>query len=171
MDADARARRDAKDEAREERERAVIDEVFRMDDIRITGREIVDGRPTIIVSFTPRPGVRPGRTKARSCRSSRGRPGSTTRTARSCGSRRALVDTMAVGPAKVARLQPVAIGFFQRRKVNDEVWLPDGPIHGRRRAPAVFGARVDVYSEFGDYKKFSVATEEEVAPTPENPGD
>src|SRR5262245_35610189 len=53
------ATRQAREDEKRRKERAVVDEIFRMDDIGVVGRETVDGRPTIIVSFTPRPGYKP----------------------------------------------------------------------------------------------------------------
>ena len=76
-----------------------------------------------------------------------------------------LVDSMGVGPAKLARLQKGATAFFQRKKVNDEVWLPaEARFTGAAKAFLLFGTRLDVHSTYGDYKKFSVSTEEDVAP-------
>ena len=58
-DAAAKARREAKDEEERRKEQEVVDEVFRMDDIVVEGRENLNGRPTIVVAFTPKPGYKP----------------------------------------------------------------------------------------------------------------
>jgi hypothetical protein len=170
-DADARARRAAKDEARAQRERAVVDEVFRMDDIRITGREMVDGRDTVIVTFAPRPGYKPVTKGGKVIQKLQGTAWIDAEDRELVRLETRLVDTLGVGPAKVARLQPGSNGYFQRRKVNNEIWLPaSARFEGAARLLLVFGGRVEISSEYGDYKKFSVATEEEVAPAPGNPG-
>jgi hypothetical protein len=170
-DADARARRAAKDEARAQRERAVVDEVFRMDDIRITGRAMVDGRDTVIVTFSPRPGYKPVTKGGKVIQKLQGTAWIDAEDRELVRLETRLVDTLGVGPAKVARLQPGSNGYFQRRKVNNEIWLPaSARFEGAARLLLVFGGRVEVSSEYGDYKKFSVATEEEVAPAPGDPG-
>jgi hypothetical protein len=170
-DADARARRTAKDEARAQREKAVIDEVFRMDDIRITGREMVNGRETIIVTFAPRPGYKPETKGGKVIQKLQGTAWIDAEDRELVRLETRLVDTLGVGPAKVARLQPGSNGYFQRRKVNNEIWLPaSARFEGAARLLLVFGGRVEISSEYGDYKKFSIATEEEVAPAPGNPG-
>jgi hypothetical protein len=170
-DADARARRAAKDEARAQRERAVVDEVFRMDDIQITGRGLVDGRDTVIVTFAPRPGYKPVTKGGKVIQKLQGTAWIDAEDRELVRLETRLVDTLGVGPAKVARLQPGSNGYFQRRKVNNEIWLPaSARFEGAARLLLVFGGRVEVSSEYGDYKKFSVATEEEVAPAPGDPG-
>ena len=170
-DPEARARRVAKDDERAQRERAVIDEVFRMDDIKITGRELVNGRDTVIVTFSPRPGYKPVTKGGKVIQKLQGTAWIDFEDRQLVRLETRLVETLGVGPAKVARLQPGSNGYFQRRKVNNEIWLPaSARFEGAARLLLVFGGRVEITSEYGDYKKFSVATEEEVAPAPENPG-
>ena len=53
------AERARREEEKRREERAVIDEVFLMDDFRITRREMVEGRPTIVFAFAPKPGYKP----------------------------------------------------------------------------------------------------------------
>jgi hypothetical protein len=57
---------------------------------------------------------------------------------------------------------------MQRRKVNDEIWLPaEAHFVGNARIFLVKGIHVDTVSEYSDYKKFTVATE--ASETPEQP--
>jgi hypothetical protein len=156
-------KRRARLEEERRKEKAVVDEIFRMDDIEITGREPVDGRPTIIVSFTPRPGFRPATDGGKVVQKLAGRAWVDEADRQLVRLEARLVDSMAVGPAKLARLQKGAMAFFQRKKVNDEVWLPtEARFTGAAKAFLLFGARLDVHSTFGDYRKFSVSTEEDV---------
>ena len=48
---------------------------------------------------------------------------------------------------------------MQRRKVNDEIWLPS-EVHfiGHARLFLVKGLHVDTLSQYSDYKKFKVET-------------
>ena len=156
-------KRRAREEEERRKEKAVIDEIFRMDDIQVTGREIVDGRPTIIVSFTPRPGFRPATDGGKVVQKLAGHAWVDEADRQLVRLEARLIDSMAVGPAKLARLQKGAVAFFQRKKVNDEVWLPtEARFTGAAKAFLLFGARVDVHSTYSDYKKFSVSTEEDV---------
>ncbi len=157
------ATRQAHEDEKRRKERAVVDEIFRMDDIGVVGRETVDGRPTIIVSFTPRPGYRPVTEGGKVAQKLAGRAWIDEADRQLVRLEAKLVDSMGVGPAKLARLQKGATAFFQRKKVNDEVWLPaEARFVGAARALLLFGTRLDVHSTYGDYKKFSVSTEEDV---------
>jgi hypothetical protein len=146
------------------KERAIVDEIFRMDDIGVVGRETVDGRPAIIVSFTPRPGYKPVTEGGKTIQKLAGRAWIDEADRQLVRLEARLVDSMGVGPAKLARLQKGATAFFQRKKVNGEVWLPaEARFSGAAKALLLFGTRIDVHSTYGDYKKFSVSTEEDVS--------
>ena len=54
-----RDKRPAKAEAEKKKEREIVDELLRMDDLVLEGREAIDGRSTIRISFNPRPGYKP----------------------------------------------------------------------------------------------------------------
>jgi hypothetical protein len=157
------AKRRAREEEEKRKEKAVIDEIFRMDDIAVTGRETFNGRPTILVSFSPRPGYKPVTDGGKVIQKLAGRAWVDEADRQLVRLEAKLIDSMAVGPAKLARLQKGATAFFQRKKVNDEVWLPtEARFTGAAKAFLLFGARLDVHSTYGEYKKFSVGTEEEI---------
>ncbi len=161
--AEDEAARRARAEARRRKERAVIDEVFRMDDIAVAGRQVLDGRPTIVVTFAPRPGFRPATQGGKVIQKLAGRAWIDEADRQLVRLEARLLDSLGVGPAKLARLQKGATAFFQRRKVNGEIWLPtEARFTGAAKALLFFGARLDVHSTYGDYKKFSVGTQEEI---------
>jgi hypothetical protein len=157
-----RARREAESQRKE---RAVIDEVFRMDEIRITGRELVDGRPTIVLEFAPRPGYAPVTEGGKLIQKFSGRAWIDEADRQLVRLEAQLIENLGVGPARLARLQKGASAYFVRRKVNDEIWLPsEARFTGRAKVLLVFGGRLDVLSRYFDYRKFSVGTEERVVP-------
>ena len=134
-----------------------------MDDIQVSSREMVNGRPTIVVTFSPRPGFRPSTDGGKVVQKLAGRAWVDEADRQLVRLEARLVDSMGVGPAKLARLQKGATAFFQRKKVNDEVWLPtEARFTGAAKAFWLFGTHLDVHSTYGDYKKFSVSTEEDV---------
>jgi len=164
----ARARRRAKEEQKQAEEQAVVDEVFRMDEIRIVGREILDGRPTIILEFEPKPGLKPVTEGGKVIQKLSGRAWIDEEDRQLVRLEARLLDTLGVGPIRVARLQKGASAYFQRRKVNGEIWLPsEARFTGAARALLVFSTRVDIFTRYSDYLKFSVGTEEEILPEPE----
>ena len=167
----ARQRRLAKEEANRRQEQAVVDEVFLMDDIRIVGREDVDGRATIVLEFAPKPGYKPVTDGGKVIQKLAGRAWIDEVDRQLVRLEARLIDNLGVGPAKLARLQKGASAYFVRRKVNGEIWLPsEARFTGAAKALLIFSARVDIFSKYSDYKKFSVGTEEEIVPEPEPSG-
>ncbi len=167
-----RQKRLAREDERRLREQRVVDEVFRMDDIVMVGRETIEGRPTVIVDFTPRPGYRPVTEGGKVIQKIQGRAWIDEADRQLVRLETRLLDNMGVGPARVTRLQRGSSGYFQRRKVNGEIWLPsEASFTGSARLLLVFGARVRLSSRYSDYRKFSVGTDESIsAPeTQQNP--
>lgn len=162
------AERARREEEKRREEREVIDEVFRMDDFRLTGRELVDGRPTIVVEFSPRKGYKPVTEGGKVIQKFAGRAWIDEADRQLVRLEAQLVENLGVGPARIARLQKGSSAYFVRRKVNDEIWLPsEARFTGRAKMLLVFGGRLDVTSRYFDYRKFSVGTEEEVTPAAE----
>ena len=161
----ARQKRLAKQEANRREEQEVVDEVFLMDDIRIVGREEVDGRPTIVLEFSPRPGYKPLTEGGRVIQKLAGRAWIDEEDRQLVRLEAHLLDSLGVGPVRIARLQKGASAYFVRRKVNGEIWLPsEARFTGAAKVLLVFSTRVDIFSTYFDYKKFSVGTEEEIVP-------
>jgi hypothetical protein len=57
------------------REAEVIAEIFRIYDFRIVGRETLEGRDTILLTFTPRPDVEPATKTGKVLKKFSGGPG------------------------------------------------------------------------------------------------
>jgi hypothetical protein len=156
----AKARRQAKEEEDRRKEQEVVDEVFRMDDIVVEGRENLNGRPTIVVAFTPKPGYKPVTEGARVIQKLAGRAWVDEQDRQLVRLEAKLIDNLGVGPARLARLQKGAVSYFYRRKVNDEIWLPaEARFTGSAKALLVFSVKVDALFQYSDYKKFSVSTD------------
>jgi hypothetical protein len=165
----ARARRLARKEENRRKEKAVIDELFQMDEIRIAGREMIDGREAVIVTFKPRPGFKPVTQGGKIIQKIEGTAWVDTADRELVRLETRLVDNLGVGPGRLARLQRGAHGYFQRRKVNGEIWLPESArFEGAARVLLLFCGRLEISSQYGDYKKFSVGTEEQIVADPES---
>jgi hypothetical protein len=159
------AERARREEEKRREERAVIDEVFRMDEFRIAGRELVDGRPTIVVEFEPKPGYKPATEGGKLIQKFAGRAWIDEADRQLVRLEARLLENLGVGPIRIARLQNGALAYFVRRKINDEIWLPtEARFTGKAKVLLVFGGGLDVTSRYFDYRKFSVGTEEEITP-------
>jgi hypothetical protein len=154
----------AKEEAEKKKEREIVEELFRMDELVMEGREAIDGRSTIRVSFRPRPGYKPASDDARAIQKLAGRAWVDEQNYQLVKIEAELLDSVGVGPGGVIRLQKGAQAFFERRRINDEIWLPArARFFGAAKVLLFIVGRVEVRSEYGDYKKFSVSTSETVS--------
>ena len=160
----AAARKREKKEAEfRRREDQVVEELFRIYEITITGRETLEGRPAIVVAFRPRHGVRPSTRTGKILQKFEGKAWIDEQDRQLARAEGMLLENFSYGLGVLARLYKGASAYFQRRKVNGEVWLPaEARFTGSARILLVKGLRVDSLSEYSDYRKFSVATAEEV---------
>jgi hypothetical protein len=154
-----RARQD-RDRERGRRERVeAVDEVFRVFDIRMLGRETLEGHETITFSLTPQPGVKPRTRDGTIMRNFSGRAWISESDFELVRLDVEAIDTVSFGFGLLARVHKGSQASFRRRKVNDEAWLPAMATYSASaRVGLVKVLRRGGVSEFSDYKKFGVDT-------------
>jgi hypothetical protein len=161
----AEAKRRARMAENERREREVVDDIFGVYDIAIVRREPIEGRNALLVTFTPRPGVKLATRRGRILHKFTGRAWVDEADYQVVRAEAELHGTLSFGLGVLARLHEGAAATFQRRKVNGEVWLPSvATFRGSAHVFLVKGLRIDSRSEYSDYKKFNVATETAIVP-------
>jgi hypothetical protein len=159
-----RQRRLEKEQENLRKEREIVEELFRMDEIEVAGREILNGRSTILVTFRPRPGFRPQTKGGKVLQKLAGRAWIDEEDRELVRIDAELLDALGVGPGGVFRLQKGARAFFERRRVNDEIWLPaEARFTGAAKVLLFVLGRLDARSSYSDYKKFSVSTSAEIS--------
>lgn len=146
-------------EAHRRKTAEAVEDIFRVYEIRLLGRERLDGHDTVAFSLAPRRGAQP-----------RTREGGIMRhfTARASVSESdhelVRLEAEAVAPVPfgwgvLARMHQGARLTFERRKVNGEVWLPAVSSYaGSARVGLVRTLRRAGTSEYSNYRKFSVET-------------
>jgi hypothetical protein len=145
---------------RRRKETEAIDELFRLYDIRIVGRETLEGRDAIVVTFTSRPDVETTTKPGRILKKFSGRAWIDETDRQLVRVEAELSDDLSFGFGILAKLRKGSRAEMQRRKVNDEIWLPaEARFVGHARLFLVKGLHIDTLSEYSDYKKFSVATD------------
>ena len=150
---------------RRRKEAEAVEDLFRLYDIRIVGREAVEGRDAILVTFTPRPEVETTTRASRILKKFSGRAWIDEKDRQLVRVEAELTDDLSFGFGILAKLKKGARAVMQRRKVNDEIWLPaEARFVGHARLFLVKALNVDALSEYSDYKKFTVATEAAAAP-------
>jgi hypothetical protein len=154
---------------RRRRETEAIDEIFRLYDIRIVGRETLEGRDAILVTFSSRPGVPTTTKPGKIVKKFSGRAWIDEADRQLVRVEAELTDDLSFGFGILAKLKKGARAQLQRRKVNDEIWLPaEVRFVGHARVFLVKALHIDALSEYSDYKKFNVATDAVATPEREN---
>jgi hypothetical protein len=168
--AESYARRLAQDPAKERarldrvraedmRERAeAIDEVFRVYDFRLIGREALDGHDTIQFSLTPKANAKPRTRDGKIMTKFGGRVWVSESDYELVRLDVEAIDTASIGFGLLARVHKGSRFSFTRRKI-DAVWLPaEASYSFSARVGLVAVMRRRVMAEFSNYRSFNVDT-------------
>jgi len=145
-------------EARREEER-VLDEILDIYDVAILGRSLEVQHSAIILSFQPRRDYRPRTKGGRILAKVGGKAWVSEEDLQLIRVEAQLVDSISFGLGLLARLDRGATAVFERRKVNNEIWLPaSARFSGTGRLFLFKGLNLDLQSDYSDYRRFSVRT-------------
>jgi hypothetical protein len=138
---------------------AATDDLFRIYDIRMVRREPVDGHDTILATLTPRKEIKPQTDDGKIMRHFKARAWISESDYELVRVEIEALDDLSFGLGLLARIHKGTTATFQRRKVNDEVWLP-AQVTWTASARVVLLKRLRLrgVSEFSGYRKFSVDT-------------
>jgi hypothetical protein len=143
---------------RRERERQ-IDEVWLVFDIRMIGRERIEGHDTIEIQLTPRPDAKPRTRAGGIMRRFKVRAWVSESDHELVRLDAEAIEPVSFGLGLLAKLHKGAELSFLRRKVNGEVWLPAMVRYGgSARVGLLAVLRRTGTSEYSGYRKFSVDT-------------
>ena len=138
---------------------AAIDDVFRIYDIHMVRRELVDGHDTILATLTPRPGVKPQTDDGKIMQHFKARAWISESDYELVRVEIEALDDLSFGMGLLARVHKGTTATYQRRKVNGEVWLPaEVTWTASARVMLVKRLRLRGIAEFSGYRKFTVDT-------------
>ena len=145
---------------KDQREAArIVDDIFRVYDIRMVGRETIDGHDTIAFSLTARRDAQPQTREGGIMRHFTVRAWVSETDYELVKLEAEATDTVPIALGLLARVSKGSRLAFERRKVNGEVWLPARASYmGSARIALVKTIRRGGSSEFSTYKKFTVDT-------------
>lgn len=159
-----REKRLAKKAKERREEQDVIDDVFAVYDIQLTGREMLDGRPTIVASLTPRKKAKTRSDAGSYLKKMRGKAWVNEADRQVVRIEMEAVDDVTFGLGLLARMHKGSTLMFRRTLVNGEIWLPVEARYKIVGKTLVFRKfALDSTTQFSDYKKFTVSTAEEVS--------
>jgi hypothetical protein len=136
-----------------------VDDIFRVYDIRMVGRENIDAHDTIRFTLTPQPNADPKTRDGGIMRHFSGTAWVSEADYELVRLNVEAVDTVGIGLGLLARVGKGARIAFERRKVNGEVWLPATASYSfNARVALLKMLRRNATLEFSNYRKFTVDT-------------
>ena len=138
---------------------AAVDDIFHVYDIRMLRRESLDGHDTIVATLTPIPGAKPLTDDGKIMRHFKARAWISEADYELVRVEIEAIDDLSFGLGVLARVHKGTVATYQRKKVNDEVWLPaEVTWTASARVMLLRRLRLRGVSEFSNYRKFTVDT-------------
>lgn len=154
-------RQDTERRARERRDDTeAIDDIFRIYAVQLVGRETLEGEETIVARLTPKADMMPRSNYGKMMRHFHGRAWVSERENEVVRVEVEAIDDVSIGwGGLLARVHKGAHATYQRRKIDDETWLPvDVTWKGSARVLLLKQLRERGQSHFFGYRKFSLSS-------------
>ncbi|PYS01355.1 MAG: hypothetical protein DMG12_15595 [Acidobacteria bacterium] len=141
------------------REEQIIDDALGVFDVEMAGRETIGGRPAILLNFWPRAAYKPKTSEGKNMQHVAGRAWIDEEDYQVARVEAEVIDPISIGLGILAKLQKGASIVADRRKFNDEIWLPmrtEITLNGR--VLLVKGFNIRWINEYSEQKKYTVDT-------------
>ena len=141
------------------REEQIIDDALGIFDVEMAGRETIGGRPAILLNFWPRAAYKPKTSEGKNMQHVAGRAWIDEEDYQVARVEVEVIDPISIGLGILAKLQKGASIVADRRKFNDEIWLPmRTEITLNARVLLVKGFNIRWINEYSEQKKYTVDT-------------
>jgi hypothetical protein len=146
-------------EKQRQRYAAAVDDIFSIYEIRMVRRESIEGHDAIMATLVPKVDAKPQTGDGKIMRHFKARAWISESDYELVRVEIEAIDTLSFGLGFLARVHKGTVATFQRRKVNDEVWLPERVTWtASARVLLLKSLRLQGVSEFSNYRKFTVGT-------------
>jgi hypothetical protein len=156
----AERQREARQRDKERRQySAAVDDLFRIYDIHMVRRESIEGHDTIVATLMPKDGVKPQTDDGKVMRHFKALAWISESDYELVRVEIEAIDNLSFGLGLLARVHKGTVATFQRRKVNNEIWLPEQVTWtASARVLLLRNLRLRGVAEFSGYRKFGVDT-------------
>jgi hypothetical protein len=138
---------------------AAVEDLFRIYDIRMVRRESIEGHNTIFATLTPKAEVKPNTDDGKIMRNFNARAWISESDYELVRVEIEAIKDLSFGLGLLARVQKGTVATFERRKINNEAWLPAKVTWTASGRVLLFRRlRLRGISEFSGYRKFTVDT-------------
>jgi hypothetical protein len=144
---------------RNRREERIIDDAFGVFEVEALGREDIEGRPAILLKFHPRQTYKPKTTEGKDMQHVAGKVWIDEQDHQLARVEIEVIDPISIGLGILAKLQKGASIVAERRKFNDEIWLPvKTDVTLNARVLLLKGFNIRSINEYSEHRKYSVDT-------------
>jgi hypothetical protein len=153
------ARHDREKAKADREEQETLDDVFAMYDTQVVRRELLDSVATILVTFKTKPDYKPKTSIGKILQHVAGQAWIAEEDHELAKIQVEAIDPISFAAGLLARLQKGSSAVFERRKINNEIWLPvreEDFVNGR--ILLLKGLNLRDITEYSDYRKYSVDT-------------
>jgi hypothetical protein len=127
-------------------------------DFAIGGRVMVEGRPAILVTFTPKPDAKPTTREGRLARAFTGKIWVDEAEAEVMRVEATAIDSITYGYGLLARLNTGTVVTLLRERIEERLWFPTSiRFQGEGRALLLRKLNIDFHIEWFDYRRQKVA--------------
>jgi hypothetical protein len=160
---DERRRRLREEQEERKHDEALIDEVFALYHITLVGRETIGGHETVVARLEPRPDYEPRVEEGDWMKKVRVRAWVSEADYQVVKAEAEVIEDITVGWGIIGRLHKGSRGMFERRKVNDEVWLPARERFTATGRSLLFRTfSIDALTTWSDYRRRSAEDGERI---------
>jgi hypothetical protein len=146
-------------EERLRREEQIIDDALAVYEVEMAGRETMNGRSAIMLKFHPKPAYKPKTSDGRNMQHVAGKAWIDEQDHQVARVELEVIEPISIGFGILARLQKGASIVAERRKFNDEIWLPvRTEVTLNARVLMLKGFNIRQVVEYSDQKKYTVDT-------------
>jgi hypothetical protein len=158
-----REKSERENEKSRRRYNAAVDDLFRIYDIQLVKRESIDGHQTIFASLNPKQNITPNTDDGKIMRNFKARAWVSESDFELVRVEVEAIRDLSFGLGLLARVHKGTVATYERRKVNNEVWLPAKVTWtASGRMLLLRRLRLQGSSEFSGYRKFTVETSSEM---------
>jgi hypothetical protein len=153
------AQREQNRATRLRREQQIIDDALGVFDVEEAGRENIDGRPAILLKFQPGQKYKPKTFEGKSMQHVAGKAWIDEQDHQVVRVEIEVIDSISIGLGLLAKLEKGASIVSERRKINDEIWLPvKTDVTLNAKVLLLKGFNMRQINEYSDHKKYTVDT-------------
>ena len=131
---ESEAKRKEKKAKEDREEQEALDDIFAMYDLQLLRRELVNDIPTILVTFRAKPDYRPKTAGGKLLQHIAGKAWIAEDDHELAKVEAEIIDPISIVAGFLAKVQKGSTLVMERRKINNEIWLPfreEGSINGK----------------------------------------